>query len=172
MTLPTDFKSVIEEEYGEFGWELSNCFSLIAEILGYKVYDLSSVETALKIASNEAGQSLKNCRNPKSLFPYLQTNYLKVHNVLIRKAKTVALENEDKEFERAYQVSQKFVARILGSTYSIKGFYKVYVIDQVQNSVDDFIYTLEGKLNTSEDSEGSEGSEDNEDNDKDNDKDN
>jgi hypothetical protein len=119
MSLPTEFKSVIEEEYGDFGWQLANCFSFLAEYLGYKVLDIHSVETALKIVATQMGTSLteysavEDYEEDQGLQEYIEKYYPQVHQAFIRRAKNISKANSLIEEDREEQVIIDFVEYIV-----------------------------------------------------------
>ncbi|MDJ0696350.1 hypothetical protein [Mastigocoleus sp. MO_188.B34] len=110
MTLPKEFKSFIEEEYGNYGWKLAYCFSFVAKYLGYKVLDISAVETSLKIVTTMRGTSLKNFEfnKPINFNNFIHQYYLKVHKPFTRRAKEVKLDNDKNEIERQQKVIKEF----------------------------------------------------------------
>jgi hypothetical protein len=152
MSLPTDFKSIIEEEYSNYGWELACCFSFVAEYLGYKVLDISAVETALKMIATANGSSLKNYENhyPRVLDVYVKSNYCQIHNAFTRRAKNIKLSDEDNEFDRQDKVLEKFIKYITKNDaifYSVPYFYKEYVKTTLKISVESIFLDIEEKIN-------------------------
>lgn len=152
MSLPTDFKSIIEDEYSNYGWELACCFSFVAEYLGYKVLDISAVETALKMIAASNGKSLKNYENhyPKVLDFYIQSNYCQIHNAFTRRAKTIKLSDESNELDRQDQVLERFIKYITKNDamfYSVHYFYKEYVKTTLKVSVESIFINIEEKIN-------------------------
>jgi hypothetical protein len=158
MSLPNDFQSVIEEEYGKFGWGLANTFSFIAEFLGYKVYDISAVETALKIIATEMGSSLKKYAHPHNVPAFMKFNYPKVHNVFTRRAKTVNVSDEDAEIERKQKVVENFVKYTFNSNLSnlssldvfgfmSNPFYREYITDTITTNVFEWFDEIEEIIN-------------------------
>lgn len=91
MSLPNDFESVIKEEYGDFGWELANSFSFIAEFIGYRVFDISAVEMALKIIEKEIGSSLNKLAHLNDLPEFFKKYYPRIHEVFIKLQKRLRI---------------------------------------------------------------------------------
>lgn len=152
MSLPTDFEPIIKEEYSNYGWELAYCFSFIAEYLGYKVLDISAVETALKMIAHDKGSSLKNYENhyPVSLKYYVINNYCQVHKAFTRRAKNIKHSNEDSELDRQSKLVEKFLKHIMQgdiSFYRVNFFYKEYVINTLKYDVEDIFLKIEEKIN-------------------------
>jgi hypothetical protein len=150
MPLPKEFESVIQEEYGKFGWELSNCFNFIAEFLGHKVLDISSFETALKIIANDVGDSLTKYSHPNDLPNYIKNEYLKVHKVLIRKSKNINAGDEDTEVERQEAVVQTFVKYMFSNDFAlfmIGEFYRDFLVNNVSSVIHDCLLDIEEKVN-------------------------
>ena len=152
MSLPKDFQSVIKDEYGNFGWELANSFSFIAEFLGYKVFDISAVETALKIIATESGSSLTKYAHPTSLSYYLKLNYPKVHKVFIRRAKAVNVSDEDKEIERKEKVIDRFAKYAISNNLDfvqlmINEFYRKFIMDTLTIDVTGLFEEIEEEIN-------------------------
>jgi len=140
MSLPIGLKSVIKEEYGNYGWESACCFSFLAEYLGYKVLDESDVITALKMIATEKGTSLKNYENtPIPFLGYdVGTNYGKVHIVFTQNAKTIKHSNEDSELDRKSKVIEEFIQHIMQGDpnfLKINFFYREYVKNTVKDSL-------------------------------------
>ncbi|MBG1266669.1 hypothetical protein [Nostoc sp. WHI] len=153
MSLPKDFELIIKEEYGNFGWELANCFSCIAEFLGYKVLDISSVKTALKIVSNIHGSSLKGITgHPKNLSIYLKAQYPQTHQSFVKRAETLKKDDEDDEFQRQQEVSVKFAKYIINKDsdfilFMIDEFYRSFVLDTLSNSMFEWLLDIEETIN-------------------------
>ncbi len=154
MSLPTEFKSVIEEEFGAFGWKLANCFSFIAEYLGYKVLDISSVETALKIVATQMGDSLTDYSSVEdygedvSLQEYLEEYYPQVHQAFIRKAKPTNKTNSPgDEEDREEQVIIGFIDYMIPTNISflltgIDEFFASYLRDILYRDLEDLFYKI------------------------------
>lgn len=155
MTLPKDFESVIEEEYSNYGWELAYCFSFIAKYLGYRVLDLSSVETALKMVATLLCTSLKNYDDhyPIDFQDFIHEYYLEVHEVFTRRAKNIKLQNEDDEVERQQKIIEEFKNYIMPNKsllYRTKVFYSQFLPDildsAIQNIFEDIEEVIEDKM--------------------------
>ncbi|NJM21600.1 MAG: hypothetical protein HC907_24250 [Richelia sp. SM1_7_0] len=152
MSLPTDFKSIIEEEYSNYGWELACCFSFVAEYLGYKVLDISAVETALKMIATTNGSSLKNYENhyPKVLDSYVKSNYCAIHNAFTRRGKSIKISDEENELDRQDKVLEKFIKYIMKNDtrlYSIHYFYKEYIKTTLKYNIESIFIDIEEKIN-------------------------
>ncbi|QMS86312.1 hypothetical protein HUN01_01450 (plasmid) [Nostoc edaphicum CCNP1411] len=148
MSLPKEFQSVIEEEYGRFGWEVANCFKFTSEFLGYKVLNISSVEAALKSIATDMGSSLANYSYPNDLPSFIKKQYPKIHLVFTKQAKYIKLPNEDDEYDRQEKVAEKFAEyTILKTTESVtnitNNFYKVFVVDTLYLVIHDFLSEVE-----------------------------
>lgn len=151
MSLPNDFQSAIKDEYGNFGWELANSFSFISEFLGYKVLDISAVETALKVIANEAGFSLTKYAYSNDLILYLKQSYPKVHKVFIRRAKTVSVSDEDAEAERQRKIAYSFVDYVLYRNFMTNEFFRYFVIETLYENIYDCFLDIEETINNQTD---------------------
>lgn len=120
MSAPKDFQSAINEKYGEFGWQLTNCLCFIAEYKGYKVRDFSAIESSLELIDNDDGESMKNSGSPEHFEDYLTSSYPSVHEILIERATKIENNDPIKEEERQNKVVVEFIEYMIGSKIGSK----------------------------------------------------
>lgn len=133
MSLPRDFKSAIQENYGDFGWELANCLCFIAEYKGYKVREFSSIESCLELINKEEEEKIVDYESPVDLEEYLTKKYLLVHETLIEIAKNIKDSESLKEGRRKDKVVDDFINYMIDlnleiNLIAIDKFFRDYVI--------------------------------------------
>ena len=156
MSLPNDFESVIKEEYGDFGWELANSFSFIAEFVGYRVFDISAVEMALKIIEREIGCSLSKQAHLNDLPKFFKKYYPRIHKVFIKRAKNIKDSHEDVEYDRKEAVSDKFAEYAISKNPDIfrsiaSEFFRDYVMFTLGLDMFEWLLEIDQEINREND---------------------
>lgn len=156
MSLPSDFESKIKEEFSDYGWEIACCFSFIAEYWGYKVLDISAVETALKITSNIVGANFQKYVHPYPINLQVFATayyYWKVHDVLIRQAKNLKSDDKNSELDRQSKVLDRFREYCLQNNifYESKDFVREFLINTLTRKIQRIFTIVEAEMNKQSD---------------------